>query len=93
MAIVNVPLSIVMTKYYGLKGLAFSIFIAYMIRNVALFYVFYSKTRNVYCIRANKQAAIKFLNLIKPYIIPEMQYKCSIKLQERETSLKDDDIV
>ena len=43
MAIVNVPLSIVMTKYYGLKGLAFSIFIAYMIRNVALFYVFYSK--------------------------------------------------
>ncbi len=43
MAIINVPLSIVMTKYYGLKGLAFSIFIAYMIRNIALFYVYYSK--------------------------------------------------
>lgn len=57
------------------------------------FYVFYSKSRDVYCIRANKQAAIKFINLIKPYVIPEMQYKCSIKLQERETSLKDDDIV
>lgn len=43
MAVINVPLSIVMTKYYGLKGLAFSIFIAYMIRNIALFYVYYSK--------------------------------------------------
>ena len=57
------------------------------------FYVFYSKSRNVYCIRANKQAAIKFINLIKPYIIPEMMYKCDIKLQECETSYRDDDIV
>lgn len=57
------------------------------------FYVFYSKTRNVYCIRANKQAAIQFINLIKPYVIPDMQYKCSINLQECETSVKDDDIV
>ena len=32
----------------------------------------------------------QFINLIKPYVIPEMQYKCSIKLQDRETSLKDD---
>lgn len=43
MAVINVPLSIVMTKYYGLIGLAFSIFIAYMVRNTALFYVYYSK--------------------------------------------------
>lgn len=58
------------------------------------FYTFYSKTRDVYCIRANKQAAIKFIELIKPYVIPEMQYKCSIKLQERETSKSlDEDIV
>lgn len=43
MAVINVPLSIVMTKHYGLIGLAFSIFIAYMVRNTALFYVYYSK--------------------------------------------------
>lgn len=43
MAVINVPLSMVMTKYYGLIGLAFSIFIAYMVRNTALFYVYYSK--------------------------------------------------
>lgn len=43
MAIVNIPLSIVMTKYYGLIGLSFSIFTAYMVRNVALFYVYYTK--------------------------------------------------
>lgn len=43
MAVVNIPLSVVMTKYYGLVGLAVSIFIAYMIRNVALYYVYYAK--------------------------------------------------
>lgn len=43
MAVVNIPLSVVMTKYYGLVGLAFSIFIAYMVRNVALYYVYYAK--------------------------------------------------
>lgn len=43
MAVINVPLSIVMTKHYGLIGLAFSIFIAYMVRNTVLFYVYYSK--------------------------------------------------
>ena len=43
MAIVSVPLSIVMTKYYGLIGLAVSIFLSYMLRNVALYYVFYTK--------------------------------------------------
>lgn len=58
------------------------------------FYVFYSKSRDVFCIRANKEAAIKFIKLIKPYIIPEMMYKCDIKFHERETSLnKDEDIV
>ena len=43
MAVVNIPLSVVMTKYYGLIGLAASIFIAYMVRNVALYYVYYAK--------------------------------------------------
>lgn len=43
MAVVNIPLSVVMTKYYGLVGLAVSVFIAYMIRNVALYYVYYAK--------------------------------------------------
>lgn len=58
------------------------------------FYAFYSKTRDVYCIRANKQAAIKFLDMIKPYVIPEMLYKCDIKLHESETSDNmDEDIV
>lgn len=43
MAVVNVPLSLIMTKYYGLIGLSLSIFIAYMIRNIAMFYVYYTK--------------------------------------------------
>ena len=43
MTIVNVPLSIVMTKFYGLLGLSLSIFIAYMVRNLALFYIYYYK--------------------------------------------------
>ncbi len=43
MAVVNLPLSFIMTKYYSLIGLAISIFIAYMVRNVALFYVYHSK--------------------------------------------------
>lgn len=43
MAAINIPLSVFMTKFYGLIGLACSIFIAYMVRNVALFYVYYAK--------------------------------------------------
>lgn len=43
MMMVNIPLSVVMTKYWGLKGLAISIFIAYMVRNGAIYYVYYSK--------------------------------------------------
>lgn len=43
MAVVNIPLSVVMTKYFGLVGLAVSIFMAYMVRNVALYYVYYTK--------------------------------------------------
>lgn len=43
MMVVNIPLSVVMTKYWGLNGLAVSIFIAYMVRNVAMYYVYYSK--------------------------------------------------
>lgn len=43
MAIVNIPLSVIMTKYYGLVGLAFSIFIAYVVRNIALYYVYYTR--------------------------------------------------
>ena len=43
MMVVNIPLSVVMTKYWGLNGLAISIFIAYMVRNVAMYYVYYSK--------------------------------------------------
>ena len=57
------------------------------------FYKFYSKSRNVYCLRANKEAAIKFINLIKPYIIPSMQYKINLKLHECEASNQDEDIV
>lgn len=48
-------------------------------------------------IRANKQAAIKFINLIKPYIIPEMAYKINYKdnnFHEQGTTSKEvDDIV
>lgn len=58
------------------------------------FYVFYSKTRDVYCLRAHKEAALQFIDLIKPYVIESMQYKCLIESHECETSEKsDDDIV
>ena len=42
MAIVNVILSYIMTKFWGCVGLASSIFIAYMVRNMALYYVYYN---------------------------------------------------
>jgi hypothetical protein len=58
------------------------------------FYPFYSKRRNCFILRANKTNAIKFINLIKPYVIDSMKYKCNIKLQECETSVQtDEDIV
>lgn len=60
------------------------------------FYKFYSKTRDCYCLRANKVAALKFIDLVKPFVIQSMQYKCIIKSHERETSdetSSDDDIV
>lgn len=41
MAAVNLILSYFMTKYWGGIGLALSIFIAYMVRNIALYYVYY----------------------------------------------------
>lgn len=41
MAVVNVPLSLFLTKYYGLTGLAVSIFIAYMVRNIILYITYY----------------------------------------------------
>lgn len=50
------------------------------------FYKFWSEQKKSFCIRANKQAAIKFLDLIKPYIPECMSYKCNLKLQECETS-------
>ena len=43
MAVANVILSYFMTKYWGCIGLASSICIAYMIRNVLLYYVYYKK--------------------------------------------------
>ena len=41
MSCVNIPLSLFLTKYYGLYGLAVSIFCAYMIRNIALYIMYY----------------------------------------------------
>lgn len=38
---VNVPLSLILTKYYGLYGLATSVFCAYMIRNTILYIMYY----------------------------------------------------
>ena len=57
------------------------------------FYKFHSNRRDAYCIRANKEAALKFIELIKPYVIPSMQYKISLNLQKCEASDKDEDIV
>ena len=55
------------------------------------------KNGGAWILRANKQAAIKFINLIKPYVIPSMQYKIEYKtnnIHECETSCKkDEDIV
>ena len=39
------------------------------------FYKYYSKTRNIWVLRANKEAAIKFINIIKDFVIPSMKYK------------------
>lgn len=59
-------------------------------------YQYHKERKHNWIIRANKQAAIKFIDLIKPYVIPEMAYKIEYKsntLHESETSNKDEDIV
>lgn len=45
MAVFNVFLSFFMTKYWGSIGLAFAIFIAYMVRNVLSYYMYYAILR------------------------------------------------
>ena len=53
------------------------------------FYPYHKERKHNWIIRANKQAAIKFIDLIRPYIIPEMAYKIEYKtgnLHENETS-------
>ena len=48
--------------------------------NISFYPYRYHKERiHGWIIRANKQAAIKFINLIKPYIIPSMEYKIKYK--------------
>lgn len=42
-------------------------------------YQYHKDREHNWIIRANKQAAIKFIDLIKPYIIPEMRYKIEYK--------------
>lgn len=42
-AVVNIVLSIILTSLFGIIGLAASIFISLMIRNAALYYVYYKK--------------------------------------------------
>lgn len=60
-------------------------------------YQYHKERKHNWIIRANKEAAIKFIKLISPYVIPEMKYKVEYKsnnIHERETSEKsDDDIV
>lgn len=43
MAVVNLVLSYVMTSVYGLIGLAVSIFIAYLLRTIALYFLYWTK--------------------------------------------------
>lgn len=43
MAIINIVLSYIMTSMFGLIGLAISIFIAYLLRTIALYYLYWSK--------------------------------------------------
>ena len=43
MAIVNIALSIIFTKYFGVVGASLSIFIAYMVRTIGMNIIFYRK--------------------------------------------------
>ena len=43
------------------------------------FHTFYSQRRNCWIIRAKKEATLKFLDLIEPYVIPSMKYKVEYK--------------
>lgn len=42
-------------------------------------YQYHKDREHNWIIRANKQAAIKFIDLIEPYVIPEMRYKIEYK--------------
>ena len=42
-------------------------------------YQYHKEREHNWIIRANKQAAIKFIDLIEPYVIPEMRYKIEYK--------------
>ena len=69
MAVVNIMLSFLLTAFYGIVGLAFSIFISYMVRNVALYYM-YKKILNVDIWAFAKQTFVKmFPGLIISFII------------------------
>lgn len=63
-------------------------------------YQYHKERKHNWIIRANKEAAIKFIDLIRPYVIPSMRYKIEYKTnitQEYETSegsdTSEDDIV
>lgn len=52
-------------------------------------YQYHKERQHNWILRANKQAAIKFIDFVKPYIIPEMVYKIEYKtndFHESETS-------
>lgn len=43
------------------------------------FHTFYSANKKAWIIRANKKAALAFMELIEPYVIPSMSYKIEYK--------------
>ena len=57
------------------------------------FKISYRKKLNLYDIKANKKNALKFIELIKPYVISSMMYKCLFKSTSAEHPVKGEDIV
>lgn len=80
MAAVNLILSILFTRFWGLYGLASSIFIAYMVRNICLYYMYSSKL-GINIIQFFKETYLKMALGIAIALIPCFAISYFIVLQ------------